>query len=73
MKWKCHIPGKADTDWDGGFYPLGMEFSEDYPTKPPKVRMRRTRSSKRFRHACMGPPAGRSTRRQRACVTRELC
>lgn len=37
MKWKCHIPGKADTDWDGGFYPLALEFSEDYPTKPPKV------------------------------------
>lgn len=37
MKWKCHIPGKADTDWDGGFYPLTMEFTEDYPTKPPKV------------------------------------
>ncbi|KAG1653523.1 hypothetical protein FOA52_012437 [Chlamydomonas sp. UWO 241] len=38
MKWKCHIPGKADTDWDGGFYPLALEFSEDYPTKPPKCR-----------------------------------
>ena len=37
MKWKCHIPGKADTDWAGGFYPLTMEFTEDYPTKPPKV------------------------------------
>lgn len=37
MKWKCHIPGKQGTDWEGGFYPLTMEFSEDYPTKPPKV------------------------------------
>lgn len=37
MKWKCYIPGKANTDWDGGFYPLTMEFSEDYPAKPPKV------------------------------------
>lgn len=37
MKWKCHIPGKQNTDWDGGFYPLVMEFTEDYPTKPPKV------------------------------------
>jgi ubiquitin-conjugating enzyme E2 I len=37
MKWKCYIPGKANTDWDGGFYPLSMEFSEDYPAKPPKV------------------------------------
>jgi ubiquitin-protein ligase len=37
MKWKCYIPGKANTDWEGGFYPLSMEFSEDYPAKPPKV------------------------------------
>ena len=37
MRWKCHIPGKTETDWAGGFYPLTMEFSEDYPTKPPKV------------------------------------
>lgn len=37
MKWNCHIPGKADTDWDGGYFPLTMEFSEDYPAKPPKV------------------------------------
>ena len=37
MKWNCHIPGKADTDWDGGYFPLSMEFSEDYPAKPPKV------------------------------------
>mmetsp|Transcript_20475 Transcript_20475/g.56771 ORF Transcript_20475/g.56771 Transcript_20475/m.56771 type:complete len:115 (+) Transcript_20475:173-517(+) len=36
MSWKCHIPGKKETDWAGGFYPLTMEFSEDYPTKPPK-------------------------------------
>ena len=39
MKWKCHIPGKADTDWDGGYFPLTMEFSEDYPAKPPKVHL----------------------------------
>lgn len=37
MKWKCHIPGKPNTDWDGGYFPLTMEFSEDYPAKPPKV------------------------------------
>ena len=37
MKWNCHIPGKAGTDWDGGYFPLTMEFGEDYPAKPPKV------------------------------------
>jgi ubiquitin-conjugating enzyme E2 I len=37
MKWNCHIPGKPGTDWEGGYFPLTMEFSEDYPAKPPKV------------------------------------
>lgn len=37
MKWTCKIPGKADTDWAGGLYPLSIIFSEDYPTKPPLV------------------------------------
>ena len=37
MRWKCHIPGKEATEWEGGFFPITMEFSEDYPTKPPKV------------------------------------
>ena len=37
MRWKCLIPGKEGTDWEGGLYPLSMEFSEDYPAKPPKV------------------------------------
>jgi len=38
MKWKCFIPGKDGTLWEGGFYPLTMTFTEDYPAKPPKVR-----------------------------------
>lgn len=38
MIWRCFIPGKQGTDWDGGFYPLTMEFSEDYPSKPPKCK-----------------------------------
>ena len=37
MKWKCFIPGREKTDWEGGFFPLTMEFSEDYPAKPPKA------------------------------------
>jgi ubiquitin-conjugating enzyme E2 I len=44
MKWKCFVPGKKGTDWEGGFYPLTMEFTDDYPAKPPKVR----RSSSRM-------------------------
>lgn len=26
------------TDWEGGFYPLTLLFSEDYPSKPPKCK-----------------------------------
>ena len=37
MRWNCHIPGKDGTLWEGGFYPLSIEFTEDYPAKPPKV------------------------------------
>ncbi|KAI7742808.1 hypothetical protein M8C21_012216 [Ambrosia artemisiifolia] len=35
MVWQCIIPGKAGTDWEGGYYPLTLTFSEDYPSKPP--------------------------------------
>ncbi|BDA42777.1 Sumo-conjugating enzyme ubc9 [Coccomyxa sp. Obi] len=38
MKWNCHIPGKPNTDWEGGYFPLTMEFSEEYPAKPPKCK-----------------------------------
>jgi ubiquitin-conjugating enzyme E2 I len=38
MKWECGIPGKANTDWAGGLYKLVIEFSDDYPSRPPKVR-----------------------------------
>ncbi|KAF9668537.1 hypothetical protein SADUNF_Sadunf14G0013800 [Salix dunnii] len=26
------------TDWEGGFFPLTLQFSEDYPSKPPKCK-----------------------------------
>ncbi|KAH9663682.1 UBC core domain-containing protein [Citrus sinensis] len=38
MVWHCTIPGKAGTDWEGGFFPLTLHFSEDYPSKPPKCK-----------------------------------
>ncbi|CAN6698314.1 unnamed protein product [Malus baccata var. baccata] len=38
MVWHCTIPGKTGTDWDGGFFPLTLHFSEDYPSKPPKCK-----------------------------------
>lgn len=36
--WEAKIPGKVDTDWEGGLFSVTMEFSEDYPSRPPKCR-----------------------------------
>lgn len=38
MKWTAGIPGKESTDWEGGVFKVSMEFSEDYPSKPPKCK-----------------------------------
>ena len=35
LRWECKVPGKAGTHWEGGLYPVVLEFSEDYPSKPP--------------------------------------
>lgn len=31
-------PASMQTDWEGGYYPLTLHFSEDYPSKPPKCK-----------------------------------
>ena len=38
MKWTCIIFGPEDTIWEGGIFQLSMEFSEQYPMKPPTVK-----------------------------------
>ncbi|KAH3766516.1 Ubiquitin-protein ligase [Pelomyxa schiedti] len=38
MRWNCVIFGPEDTPWEGGTFKLQMAFTEDYPTKAPKVR-----------------------------------
>eukprot|EP01006_Ploeotia_vitrea_P049862 TRINITY_DN67388_c11_g1_i1.p1 TRINITY_DN67388_c11_g1~~TRINITY_DN67388_c11_g1_i1.p1 ORF type:complete len:172 (-),score=16.65 TRINITY_DN67388_c11_g1_i1:802-1317(-) len=37
MTWNAVIFGPEDTCWDSGTFRLKMEFTEDYPNKPPKV------------------------------------
>lgn len=37
LRWECKVPGKAGTHWEGGLYPVVLEFTEDYPSKPPRV------------------------------------
>lgn len=36
MSWEAAVPGKDGTIWEGGEYYLTLQFSEDYPAKPPK-------------------------------------
>jgi len=36
--WEAGIPGKEGTDWQGGVYKVRLEFSDEYPSRPPKCR-----------------------------------
>ncbi|KAK2962521.1 putative Ubiquitin-conjugating enzyme E2 2 [Blattamonas nauphoetae] len=38
MQWNAVIFGPDDTIWEGGTFKLTLEFSEEYPNKPPKVK-----------------------------------
>eukprot|EP00745_Piridium_sociabile_P033648 TRINITY_DN57810_c0_g1_i2.p1 TRINITY_DN57810_c0_g1~~TRINITY_DN57810_c0_g1_i2.p1 ORF type:complete len:134 (+),score=18.29 TRINITY_DN57810_c0_g1_i2:2-403(+) len=37
-QWDCRIPGKKDSLWANGEFPLVMIFTDDYPGKPPKCK-----------------------------------
>ena len=50
MHWKCMIPGKSATPWEKGLFPLELEFTEAYPSKPPDCRF-----PKGFFHPNGGP------------------
>uniref|UniRef100_A0A060T6R5 SUMO-conjugating enzyme UBC9 n=1 Tax=Blastobotrys adeninivorans TaxID=409370 RepID=A0A060T6R5_BLAAD len=38
MNWEVGIPGKAGTIWENAVYPVTIQFSNEYPSKPPKCR-----------------------------------
>jgi ubiquitin-conjugating enzyme E2 A len=38
LLWEAVIFGPDDTPWEGGSFKLLLEFSEEYPTKPPMVK-----------------------------------
>lgn len=38
LYWEAVIFGPDDTNWEGGCFKLVLEFSEEYPTKPPSVK-----------------------------------
>lgn len=33
--WECLVPGKPDTHWAGGYYPVTLDFPKTYPSEPP--------------------------------------
>ncbi|CAO2043437.1 unnamed protein product [Urochloa humidicola] len=35
MVWNCIVPGKQGADWEGGYFPLTLNFDENYPTRAP--------------------------------------
>jgi len=39
MFWRCLIPGKKGTPWENGYFPVTMEFPQEYPSRPPKCRL----------------------------------
>jgi ubiquitin-conjugating enzyme E2 A len=38
LVWEAVIFGPDDTPWEGGSFKLLLQFSEEYPTKPPMVK-----------------------------------
>jgi len=40
MSWECGVPGKKGTDWEAGLFKVTMDFTEDYPSKPPKCKFK---------------------------------
>lgn len=37
-KWEAVIFGSDDTEWEGGIFKLLIEFTDEYPQKPPSVK-----------------------------------
>eukprot|EP00656_Telonema_subtile_P042709 TRINITY_DN4852_c0_g1_i1.p1 TRINITY_DN4852_c0_g1~~TRINITY_DN4852_c0_g1_i1.p1 ORF type:complete len:154 (-),score=40.56 TRINITY_DN4852_c0_g1_i1:415-876(-) len=37
MKWRCQMEGPPDSAWQGAALHLTIEFTEEYPMKPPEV------------------------------------
>eukprot|EP01065_Artemidia_motanka_P026675 TRINITY_DN3186_c0_g1_i1.p1 TRINITY_DN3186_c0_g1~~TRINITY_DN3186_c0_g1_i1.p1 ORF type:complete len:183 (+),score=48.63 TRINITY_DN3186_c0_g1_i1:63-551(+) len=40
MEWDAAVPGKPESAWAGGEYKLQLSFTDDYPSKPPRVQFK---------------------------------
>eukprot|EP00397_Hematodinium_sp_SG-2012_P061685 GEMP01082117.1.p1 GENE.GEMP01082117.1~~GEMP01082117.1.p1 ORF type:complete len:163 (+),score=31.30 GEMP01082117.1:73-561(+) len=40
FRWKAVIFGPENTPWEGGIFSLDVEFPQQYPEHPPKIRFR---------------------------------
>ncbi len=38
FKWEAVIFGPDDSIWEGGIFTLRLDFSEEYPSKPPSIK-----------------------------------
>ncbi len=61
MAWQAVIFGPDDTPWEGGTFKLLLEFTEDYPNKPPAVKflskLFHPNVSKLYRNPPFAPPS----------------
>eukprot|EP01138_Halocafeteria_seosinensis_P009876 gb/GECG01010087.1/.p1 GENE.gb/GECG01010087.1/~~gb/GECG01010087.1/.p1 ORF type:complete len:100 (+),score=7.71 gb/GECG01010087.1/:1-300(+) len=52
MDWQAVIFGPDDTPWEGGTFKLTMQFTEDYPNKPPDVQFVTKMFHPNSKHKC---------------------
>jgi ubiquitin-protein ligase len=55
MLWEAVVFGPEQTMWEGGIFKLRLEFSEEYPSKPPNVVFK----TKMFHPNVLIPPIAR--------------
>ncbi|EOD03804.1 hypothetical protein EMIHUDRAFT_121756 [Emiliania huxleyi CCMP1516] len=55
LHWDCVVPGKKDTIWGAGRYPVHMVFTDEYPSKPPECKFGKAPNDKPLFHPNVYP------------------